>query len=216
MWQKTRSMLAYMYDNYLNDFDYFLLSGDDTHVIVENLRIYLRSLEYDKLNEQPLHIGHQIPHGGLAAPFIGGGGGYILNRVALKMFVENSLPTCEKDAITSEEDIYISKCLQTLGILPIDTADAEGRQRFHGNINFMSEFNPTAGPFGPYRTFWKTVYYFWAEKHGLKWGQDLISDQSISFHRVNSPVRMKRHHAIVYKRSCPRGTALGDALAELP
>jgi hypothetical protein len=41
MWQKTRSMLSYMYDHYLNDFDFFFLCGDDTHVIVENLKHYL-------------------------------------------------------------------------------------------------------------------------------------------------------------------------------
>jgi len=216
MWQKTRSIVAYMYDNYLADFDYFLLSGDDTHVIVENLRNYLASLQDQNLNVKPLHIGQMIPHIGLQAPFVGGGGGYVLNRVALKMLVQQSLPICEKDTVTSEEDIYISKCLQGLEILPIDTADAQGRQRFHGtSANIIAEFNPSAGPFGKHRTFLKSIYDYWAEQHGAKWGKDLVSTQSISFHRLGSPVGMKRHHAIIYQ-SCPRGTSLGDALANLP
>ena len=38
MWQKTRSILAFLFDNYLDDYDHFHVAGDDTYVIVENLR----------------------------------------------------------------------------------------------------------------------------------------------------------------------------------
>ena len=38
MWQKTRSIVGYLYDNYRDDYDYFLNCGDDTYVIVDNLR----------------------------------------------------------------------------------------------------------------------------------------------------------------------------------
>ncbi len=41
MWQKVRSTLAYIYDNYLEDYGYFHICGDDTYVVVENLRSYL-------------------------------------------------------------------------------------------------------------------------------------------------------------------------------
>ena len=42
MWQKTRCILAYVHDkNYLDDYDYFWLGGDDFYVIVENLVNYL-------------------------------------------------------------------------------------------------------------------------------------------------------------------------------
>jgi hypothetical protein len=66
MWQKTRSMMAFMYDYYLEDFDYFLLCGDDTFVILENLRNYLLLLESqtDGRDAQPLFIGCPISHGG--------------------------------------------------------------------------------------------------------------------------------------------------------
>jgi len=107
-----RSTVAYMYDNYLTDFDYFLLSGDDTHVIVENLRNYLASLEDQNLNVKPLHIGQLIPNSKLQAPFTGGGASYVLNQLALEMLVQQSLPSCEKDTVIYEDDVYISKCLQ--------------------------------------------------------------------------------------------------------
>jgi glycoprotein-N-acetylgalactosamine 3-beta-galactosyltransferase len=45
MWQKTRSILTHMYDNYFDGYKYFYLSGDDTHLIVENLRRYLYTVE---------------------------------------------------------------------------------------------------------------------------------------------------------------------------
>ena len=37
MWQKTRCILAYVHDNYLDEYDYFWLGGDDFYLIVENL-----------------------------------------------------------------------------------------------------------------------------------------------------------------------------------
>ena len=41
MWQKIRSIYGYIYDNYLNDFDYFHFCGDDTFVMVDNLRSFV-------------------------------------------------------------------------------------------------------------------------------------------------------------------------------
>ena len=38
MWQKIRSMWAYAYDNYRNDYDFFHIGGDDMYVVVDNLR----------------------------------------------------------------------------------------------------------------------------------------------------------------------------------
>lgn len=38
MWQKSRAIWKYMNFHYNNDFDWFVLGGDDLFVIVENLR----------------------------------------------------------------------------------------------------------------------------------------------------------------------------------
>ena len=57
MWQKTRSILSYMHDNYLDEFEYFYLAGDDTHLIVENLRNYLGLLEEQKGMNSTLFVG---------------------------------------------------------------------------------------------------------------------------------------------------------------
>ena len=43
MIQRLRSMYAYVYDNFLDDYEFFHFCGDDTYVIVENLKEFLAS-----------------------------------------------------------------------------------------------------------------------------------------------------------------------------
>ena len=74
----------------MNDYDYFWLGGDDYYLIVENLLKFLGTI--DSSNGEARLIGHQIPKGG--SNFCGGGPGYVLNRMAVKRFVEEALPTC--------------------------------------------------------------------------------------------------------------------------
>lgn len=38
MWQKSRAIWKYIDKHYKNDFDWFVLGGDDIFIIVENLR----------------------------------------------------------------------------------------------------------------------------------------------------------------------------------
>lgn len=45
MWQKTRSIWKYIHHYYLEDYDWFLLGGDDMYYIMENLWYYLLSDE---------------------------------------------------------------------------------------------------------------------------------------------------------------------------
>ena len=40
MWQKIRSMWAYAYDHYLEEYDFFHICGDDVYIAVENLRSF--------------------------------------------------------------------------------------------------------------------------------------------------------------------------------
>jgi hypothetical protein len=92
MWQKTRSILAYMYDNYFDDYEYFYLAGDDTHLIVENLRRYLYTVEQSHdVATEPLYMGMPYKYRVL---YNSGGAGYVLNRVALKRLVLEAFPKC--------------------------------------------------------------------------------------------------------------------------
>ena len=49
MWQKVRSMWAYAYDHYLDEYDFFHICGDDTYIVVENLRAFLDGPYVSKL-----------------------------------------------------------------------------------------------------------------------------------------------------------------------
>lgn len=42
MWQKSRSIWKYIGHHYKDEFDWFLIGGDDMYYIVSNLRKYLR------------------------------------------------------------------------------------------------------------------------------------------------------------------------------
>jgi hypothetical protein len=209
MWQKTRSILSYMYDNYLEDYDYFYLCGDDTYLIVENLRHYLAALETEYPATTPLFAGQNMFRHKKwfrnAGRYNGGGAGYVLNRVALRRLVEDGFPTCDKRLRSSKEDVYVSRYLAALGIDRLNTTDDIGQQRFHGHDPaFLAQFNGTPDH-------WMAeVYWEWAKENSWMVGEDLISEQSLTFHYLKGPSHMKRVHAILYRGTCPSGTILGD------
>jgi len=60
-----------------------------------------------------------------------GGAGYVLNQHAVKLLSGAILQNRCKKMRASFEDINVAYCLQRLGILPYDTRDATGKQRFH-------------------------------------------------------------------------------------
>jgi hypothetical protein len=199
MWQKTRSILAYMYDNYFDDYEYFYLAGDDTHLIVENLRRYLYTVEqtHDVATE-PLYMGMPYTYHIL---YNSGGAGYVLNRVALKRLVLGAFPTCRARDQVSAEDRLVGYCLKSRHIDPLHTVDAQGRQRFLGlhpdNIGRNKGM--------------KGVHAEWGRKYGWRTGADLVSESSITFHMFRAKEHMKRHHAIIYN-SCPVGSVLHAAV----
>lgn len=45
MWQKSRNIWKYIHHHYRDDYDWFLLGGDDMFITAENLRKYLLSKE---------------------------------------------------------------------------------------------------------------------------------------------------------------------------
>jgi hypothetical protein len=54
-----------MYDHYFDDYDYFYLSGDDTHLIVENLRHSVqRTRQTHDVATTPIFMGMKLKAGG--------------------------------------------------------------------------------------------------------------------------------------------------------
>jgi glycoprotein-N-acetylgalactosamine 3-beta-galactosyltransferase len=212
MWQKTRSILAFMFDNYIDEYDYFHVAGDDAYLIVENLQNYLRLLEVMEggRDTRPLYVGIPAYFAREGEPIFNlGGPGYILNRLALRRLVMEALPTCRSEETFFAEDLNVGRCLFEMDIFPVDTADAAHRQRFfnfppHEIVWINDQFLTTDAGVG-----WKPVFDLWAKDHGWRVGFDLVSTQTVAFHQFKSPVSMKRHHAIIYN-SCPINTTLGN------
>lgn len=206
MWQKTRSILSYMHDYYLDDFDFFFLSGDDTFVIVENMRRMIRSLGTPAYKD-PLYLGQWIPDGKAGRYYCGGGPGYLLNRKSLVLLVGTILPQCHVDTESPAEDRMLGDCFRRFGILGNHSVDAANAQRFHGmDPHDTCKMTGDSGFFG-------RVYRFWGEHYGFKTGFNLTSSQSVSFHMLKTPKHLKRIHAILYN-SCPPNTTVSKALLD--
>jgi len=176
MWQKSKSIWKYIAEHYINDFDYFLMGGDDMFYIIENLFTYLNSEEIDRLR---LAGGGQFIGRRFFPPqqevFNSGGAGYLLDRAALQILKDNiDTPKCFPHQRGFWEDVNIANCMRVSAkILPYDTRDSLQRERFH-------PFTP--GNHLTYRI--PPVTPDWYAKYNpeLKIGLDCCSNESVSFH----------------------------------
>lgn len=155
MWQKVRSMLKYAYENFLNDYDYFHISGDDSYVVVDNMRNYLQGKEIKNLlggyidnfskpyfhatkrwknmtkgQLRPLLLGIPLLKGNEIFPQ--GGSGYTLNREALRVMGDKDGPlhTVLTEEVDPREDLFIAALLSNVATYVSDTRDDTGAFRY--------------------------------------------------------------------------------------
>ena len=224
MWQKVRSIWAYAYLNYINDYDFFYICGDDVYVAVENMRAYVDGPEVELLENghvdtihthlkgfkqtatnwvemrpRPLIFGAPYLYQG--CPRFGGGGGYILNREALKVYyehIDNFLP----DVYDSREDIFLGGFFCDKGIFLVDTRSAiDGGIRFGESARYQANFEDIESVFAKILKNRLGVKY--------KLGIDSASKDQIAFHlkddkkRYNITDLIYRYDAFLYD-SCPK------------
>ncbi|TKR87446.1 hypothetical protein L596_011843 [Steinernema carpocapsae] len=185
LWWKTKEAFKYLYENELDNYDYFLKADDDTYVIVENLRLML--MPYSP--KDPLYFGCRFK------PFtkqgyMSGGAGYILSREALKRFVEDGLsdPKKCKAGNTGNEDSEMGKCMYKIGVKAVDTRDSRGRHR-------MLPFSPNThvpSKGAPPKWFHQYMYYPYDQ------GDGCCSNYMVSFHYVG-PNQMQALDYIIYR-----------------
>lgn len=126
LWGKTKGGLQQVYENYGNDYDWFLKADDDTWIFMENLRYFL----YSYSPEMPIYFGCKlksfIDQGYMS------GSGYVLSREAVRRFNEEALPDGYKcwNGTEGNEDVEIGKCLANVGVLAGDSRDDQNRSRF--------------------------------------------------------------------------------------
>jgi glycoprotein-N-acetylgalactosamine 3-beta-galactosyltransferase len=128
MWGKVRSIWRYVYDNYMDAYDFFQIGGDDYYLVAENLRhvVSTGSWKGPWNQSSPLYLGGAL----MNMPYkyrryCGGGSGYTLNAVALKLMIEKlyERQPCWPHWEASDEDRIIASCFEQVGILCMDTND---------------------------------------------------------------------------------------------
>ena len=195
MIQRTRAILAYLYDYFLNDYDFFHICGDDVYMIVENMKEFLESVEVRRWESEPGHYlfaGFWAHWGKMKEGYfyLGGGSGYTMSNHALKAFVEGPLQTCNPYQEGSAEDVWISDCARLLSNKFLYTGDTEGRQRYHqGPI-----YDPVR-----YHVFRQSILHS-SRLTGIPnaLGRNMVSNSSILFHRHYHPFELKRMDLLLY------------------
>ncbi|CAF0954953.1 unnamed protein product [Rotaria sordida] len=181
--EKTLLSLLYIYKQYGHDYDWFFKGDDDTYVIIENLRHFLRR----RPSNTSFYYGYIAKTSDRLYP--SGGAGYVLSQEALLQFGKQILTNTEKRKLCNKdeaEDINLAYCLARIGIFVINARDNQQLEIFHPMTfeqHFMGNFTK------------------WIKKNAQfdqKKGEQCCSPLTISFHSL-SPVEMKMMHFLLYR-----------------
>jgi hypothetical protein len=219
IWQKVRSMLGYIYDNFLETYDFYYFCGDDTYVIMENMKAFLTSpklIEYAGGPDYPNPVfagawTHPLwfrnnPDYDPTEIFMGGGAGYVLSKKTVRILVKDILPHCHDATNGSAEDVYMSQCLKKhLNLTGCDTRDEDERDRFiQYDVGRRARVPPTGvRPDDPSwfprfiqnQNDWLQIHHNWTAKYG----PEAISPSAVTFHKVQPPFKMKVYERIFYR-----------------
>lgn len=182
-------------------------SGDDLFLLIENLRYYLESEEIrtaanggvflpdgTETKMTPLLLGRRFAYqGDMQDIFDSGGSGYTMNKAALKLLVTEGFPNYFPHLHTFSEDTMVAKVLRKFGVLPYDTKDDDGGERYmpflpghHYGYHLPSDVSKD----------WYAKYSI-----NIKEGPEHCSPRSVAFHYVKDDM-MKRLFALAYDK-CP-------------
>ncbi|CAF1123862.1 unnamed protein product [Adineta ricciae] len=181
--EKVLLSLTYIYKEYHEKYDWFFKGDDDTFVIVENLRYFLR--------RNPSNVSAYYGYVGRTPDrfYALGGAGYVLSQEALRRFGKevlsrpNQRNLCRTDVA---EDINLAACLSRVGITVLSLRDQEKLETFH-SMTFESHFVGNS-------TRWNEG----KRKLVIENGDKCCSPWSISFHSL-SPDQMRMMHFLLYR-----------------
>jgi len=125
LWGKTKQAFRYVFENHIDEADWFMKADDDTFVVVENLKNLLKDFN----TNDPIGFGHNFKYLG---GYFSGGAGYVLSKEALKRFTQVGLKNsslCKEDD-GGDEDVNMGACMKNLNITRGDSRDSQERKRF--------------------------------------------------------------------------------------
>lgn len=163
MWQKVRSMWAYAYDHYREEYDFFYICGDDVYVGIDNLRAFVDGNEVirlengfvDRISSAKMEEGSKLrdpqkrprplifgtPMMWRGCPFPSGGPGYTINRAALAVLVEQGIPTFLPDNKDSREDVFLGSFFCEVGVYISHSNDENDGERYWSSAEFSSKYD---------------------------------------------------------------------------
>jgi glycoprotein-N-acetylgalactosamine 3-beta-galactosyltransferase len=216
LWQKQRETMRHIWQEYGKEYDWFLKADLDTYVIMENLKAYLASEEIQSKKDQPLILGRRVSrreekwyqgfdhNKTLVDEFLKtshnkfhytmGGAGYVMNQKYMETFYESmdeQFCLSSEQEMTFPEDVGINFCMGNLGILPYNTRDELGRERFHLRSP-EALFNVD----GTDKSAW--LYKVHRDVGGIQGGNDCCSPASITFHHVKGPGALYDFERMIY------------------
>ena len=126
--EKSREIIQFIYMTELNNFDWFLKADDDTYIIMENLRFYLKPM----VSSKPAYIGYHLEPSWFDSPYMSGGAGYVFSKAGLRRLVEKGLHikgSCRERG--SFEDLEVGRCALRSGVQIYSSLDKFERESFH-------------------------------------------------------------------------------------
>jgi len=188
------------------DREWYVKGDDDTYFIVNNMNRYLE--EYDP--RLPYYLGCKFHLGGPGGvQYVSGGAGYVLSKVSTQRLAGATDRCLRYYGRVGEGDIAIAECLQTVGVVPEDTRDETGRQRFHA---FPLDYHMNWYRYGFH------VSRFWY--HDWVWGPEIQGsfccddNTTVSFHYMSD--RMLKFQWPAAKLAAPIGLMGGPGLGTAP
>lgn len=196
--QKTMKAFKYVYDHYLDDYDWFMRADDDTYVVMENLRYLLSEQDPNGDLYFGRHLKKLVPGG-----YFSGGPGIIIGKEALKRLGKhiNDPKICPQKK-GSDDDVFIGDCMYNLGISIGNTTDLLGKTRFHC-IKLSDHMQ------GKYDQWFLDNDTNWA-----RWGMSSFSRHPIGFHYVTRDQFYEIEYFLYHAK--PYGLNMVDQDVNLP
>lgn len=133
LWMKTQQAWTYIYENFLDDYDWFWKADDDTFTIMPNLRAF--AAQHDP--QEPAHFGRVLYANGqfeYVNAFVSGGSGMLLSQEAVRRLKKATQedPFNYPPPHNAPADKHTSLALNRVGagVKTRDSRDSKGRQYF--------------------------------------------------------------------------------------